>query len=47
MLASRQQNTEAILAMPPQLWRAIEAISLVLNIDANLIRSPLQGADSA
>jgi hypothetical protein len=37
---------EAILAMPPPLWRALEAASLVMNIDADLIRPPLLGADS-
>ena len=32
----------ATMAMPPQLWRAIESASLAMNIDADLIRAPLQ-----
>jgi hypothetical protein len=39
------KSPEAILAMPPHLWRAIESASLVMNIDADLIRPPLLGAD--
>ena len=41
------KTPEAIMAMPPHLWRAIESASLVMNIDADLIRSPLLGADAA
>lgn len=37
---------EAIMAMPPHLWRAIESASLVMNIDDDLLRPPLLGADS-
>jgi hypothetical protein len=31
---------EAILAMPRRLWRAIEAASVAMNIDADLTRLP-------
>ena len=41
------RTPEAILAMPPHLWRAIESASLAMNIDADLTRPPLLGADSA
>ena len=41
------RTPEAIMAMPPPLWRALEAASLVMNIDADLIRPPLLSADSA
>ncbi|WP_425258636.1 hypothetical protein ACPOLB_24340 [Rubrivivax sp. RP6-9] len=41
------RTPEAILAMPPHLWRAIESASLAMNIDADLTRSPLLGADPA
>lgn len=40
------RTPEAILAMPPHLWRAIESASLAMNIDADLTRPPLLGADS-
>ncbi len=40
------KTPEAILAMPPHLWRAIESASLAMNIDADLTRPPLLGADS-
>jgi hypothetical protein len=36
---------EAIMAMPPYLWRAIEAASVAMNIDADLTRTPWWGAD--
>jgi hypothetical protein len=41
------RTPEAILAMPPHLWRAIESASLAMNIDADLTRPPLLGADPA
>ncbi len=41
------KTPEAIMAMPPHLWRAIESASLVMNIDADLIRPPLMDADLA
>jgi hypothetical protein len=40
------RTPEAILAMPPHLWRAIESASVVMNIDADLIRPPLLSEDS-
>jgi hypothetical protein len=36
---------EEILAMPPHLWRAVESASMVMNIDADLVRPPPLGAD--
>ena len=41
------KTPEAIMAMPPHLWRAIESASLAMNIDADLTRPPQLGADSA
>lgn len=41
------RTPEAILAMPPHLWRAIEAASVAMNIDADLTRPPWLGADLA
>lgn len=38
---------EAIMAMPPHLWRAIECASVAMNIDADLTRPPVWGADLA
>jgi hypothetical protein len=40
------KTPEAIMAMPPHLWRAVEAASVAMNIDADLTRPPLWGADS-
>lgn len=36
---------EAIMAMPPHLWHAIEVASVAMNIDADLTRPPWLGAD--
>ena len=41
------RTPEAIMAMPPHLWRAIEVASVVMNIDADLTRPPWLGADLA
>ena len=41
------RTPEAILAMPPHLWRALEAASVAMNIDADLTRPPWLGADLA
>lgn len=41
------RTPEAIMAMPPHLWRAIECASLAMNIDADLTRPPMLGADPA
>jgi hypothetical protein len=38
---------EAIMAMPPRLWHAIELASMVMNIDADLTRPPSLGAEPA
>ena len=38
---------EAVMAMPPHLWRAIEVASVAMNIDADLTRPPWLGADLA
>ncbi len=34
------KTPEAILAMPPHLWRVVESASAVMNIDADLTRAP-------
>jgi hypothetical protein len=39
------RTPEAIMAMPPHLWRAIEVASVAMNIDADLTRPPWLGAD--
>jgi hypothetical protein len=39
------RTPEAIMAMPPHLWRAIESASVAMNIDADLSRPPWLGAD--
>jgi hypothetical protein len=39
------RTPEAIMAMPPHLWHAIEAASVAMNIDADLTRPPWLGAD--
>jgi hypothetical protein len=41
------KTPEAIMAMPPHLWRAIESASVAMNIDADLSRPPWLGADLA
>ena len=41
------RTPEAIMAMPPRLWRAIELASVAMNIDADLTRPPWLGADLA
>jgi hypothetical protein len=41
------RTPDAILAMPPDLWRAIEAASVAMNVDADLTRPPWLGADLA
>lgn len=37
---AQARTPEAILAMPPHLWRAVEAAALAMNIDADLTRIP-------
>jgi hypothetical protein len=41
------RTPEAILAMPPHLWRAIESASVAMNIDGDLTRPPWLGSDLA
>jgi hypothetical protein len=41
------KTPEAIMAMPPHLWRAIESASVAMNIDADLTRPPWLGYDLA
>jgi len=41
------RTPEAIMAMPPHLWRAIEVASVAMNIDADLTRPPLLDAELA
>lgn len=41
------KTPEAIMAMPPHLWRAIESASVAMNIDSDLTRPPWLGSDSA
>lgn len=41
------RTPEAIMAMPPHLWRAIESASTAMNIDGDLTRPPWLGEDSA
>lgn len=41
------RTPEAIMAMPPHLWRAIESASVVMNLDADLTRPPLLDGDPA
>ncbi|MEY3253039.1 MAG: hypothetical protein RL227_2012 [Pseudomonadota bacterium] len=44
---SAGRTPEAIMAMPPHLWRALESASVAMNIDADLTRPPLLDGDSA
>lgn len=39
------KSPEAIMAMPPHLWRALESASVAMNIDADLTRPPWLGAN--
>lgn len=38
------KTPEAIMAMPPALWRALELASLLMNVDADLTQPPLLSA---
>lgn len=40
-------SPEAILRMPAPLWQAVERASQAMGIDADLLRPPPLGADSA
>ena len=37
---ARGKSPEAILAMPPHLWRALSLASVLMNIDADLTQPP-------
>ena len=41
---ARVRTPEAIMEMPPSLWRALELASVAMNIDADLLRPPLLGS---
>lgn len=44
----RAHKTPAgILAMPPHLWRVVEAASVAMNLDADFTRPPALDADLA
>lgn len=38
---TRHRTPEAILAMPPPLWRALSLASVLLNVDSDLVQPPL------
>ena len=40
---ARGKTPEAIMAMPPHLWRALALASVLMNIDAELIQPPMLG----
>jgi hypothetical protein len=40
---TRGRTPEAILAMPPHLWRALALASVIMNVDAELTRPPMLG----
>ena len=37
---ARGKSPEAILAMPPHLWRALSLASVLMNVDADLTQPP-------
>lgn len=41
------RTPEAIMAMPPHLWRALSLASVLMNIDADLTQVPPLGADGS
>lgn len=43
-VASRR-TPEAIMAMPPHLWRALALASVLMNVDADLTREPALDGD--
>ena len=38
---ARARTPEAILAMPPSLWKSFELASVLMNVDADLTQAPL------
>lgn len=41
---SQARTPEAILAMPPALWRSLELASVLINFDADVSQEPLLSA---
>ena len=41
---ARERTPDAILAMPPPLWRALALASALMNVDADLLQAPPLGA---
>ena len=39
------RTPDAIMAMPPHLWRALALASVLMNVDADLTRRPPLGGD--
>lgn len=39
------KTPEAIMAMPPRLWRALSLASVLMNVDADLTQPPALGDD--
>jgi hypothetical protein len=37
------KSPEAIMAMPPHLWRALSLASVLMNVDAELTQAPMLG----
>jgi len=42
---SQARTPEAILAMPPALWRSLELASVLMNFDQDVSQAPLFSAD--
>jgi hypothetical protein len=42
---ARVKTPEAILEMPPHLWRALSLASVLMNVDADLMQPPPLGQD--
>lgn len=40
---ARHRTPDAILAMPPHLWRALSLASVLMNVDADLTQPPQSG----
>ncbi|HSW04382.1 hypothetical protein [Aquabacterium sp.] len=40
---ARGKTPEAIMAMPPHLWRALALASVLMNVDAELTQPPMLG----
>jgi DNA-binding GntR family transcriptional regulator len=43
---ARGKTPEAIMAMPAHLWRALSLASVLMNLDADLTRTPPLGDDA-